>query len=82
MQKTAIVNISHAAIIFVLINCQEHSHSPGWILRLSNSPSLVQPCKKCLAVPHLFLPVFISFLCMRNLSLKVIANPTYCNLQH
>ena len=41
-----------------------------------------QHSKRCLAVLHLFLPVFISLLCMQNLSLKVIADLKYCNLQH
>ena len=56
--------------------------SMSWIFRLSNLPSLVQHYSKCLAVPQLFLPVFMSLLCIQNLSLKVIADPTYCNLQH
>ena len=54
----------------------------SWIFKLSNLPSLVQHSRKYLAVPRLFLAVFMSLLCTRNLSLKVIADPTYYNLQH
>ena len=47
-----------------------------------NLPSLMQCSKKCLAAPHLFLPVFILFYFMFIKSLKVKAGPTYCNLEH
>ena len=59
-----------------------YTNSMSWIFRLSNLHSLAQHSRKCLAAPHLFLPVFVSLLSMRNLSLKVIADPTDCNLQH
>ena len=82
MHITVLVNIS-LAVMFVLINCQEHSQNLSWILRrLSNLHSLVQHSKKYLAVPHPFWPLTISLLCMWNLSLKVIGDPAYCNLQH
>ena len=55
--------------------------SMSWIFRLSNLPSLVQHSRKCLAAPHLFY-LYLCHLCLWNLSLKVIADPTYCNLQH
>ena len=42
----------------------------------------MQHSRKCLAGPHLFLPAFVSLFCMGNLSLKVKADPTYCNLRH
>ena len=56
--------------------------SMSWIFRLSNLLLLVQHSKKCLAALHLFLPVFMSLLCMRNLSLKVMDDPAYYDLQH
>ena len=71
-----------AAIIFSDKMSETFTDFMSWIFRLSNLPSREQHSRKCLAAPHLFLPVFMTLLCMQNLSLKVITYPTYINLQH
>ena len=41
-----------------------------------------QTLRRWFATPHLTLPVFILFLWILNVSLKLLADPTYCLSQH
>ena len=42
----------------------------------------LQTFKRWLATPHLILPILMSLLWIRNLSLKPVAEPIYCLPQH